>query len=505
MTPREAYEELLSRLRTASLLSSTKSLLEWDEETQMPEGGVLHRSQQIALLAGRIHEELVHPRVSDLIGLASKSELTRDARSAEAVNLRRWTRRTERNCRLDRGLVEESAAAVTLSQHAWVAARKANDFSAFLPHLSRVITLKRREASALSAGTGEPWNAMLEEFEPGMTAARLEQVFEPIRPRLRDLLDRVAGSSHRPRTDVLRRRVDAATQKKFAMLVIERLGFDFTRGRLDTSAHPFSTHLGPGDVRLTTRFFEDDITEGLFGALHEAGHGLYDQGLPQEHFGTPRGDAASYGMHESQSRLWENFVGRGAGFWRCFYPELRRVCPGVFDDVDEDAFVFAINEVEPGLNRVRADEVTYNLHVFIRFRLERALLSGDLTPRDLPGAWREAYETDLGVSPTDDADGCLQDGHWAAGLFGYFPTYALGNVIAGQLAAAAERDIGSLDAAIAAGRSASLLDWLRAKVHGFGQSLEAEDLVREATGQGLATDPLLDALERKYAALYRLR
>ena len=497
-----AYDELSERHRAIALLSSTRAVLEWDLETKMPEAGAVHRSRQISDLAGRIHAEATHPRVAELLALLNEpgALATEGPLEATQVNVTRWTRAHRRESQLERAWVEELAEATSLAHGAWAAARAANDFAAFAPHLSTVLSLKQREARALADG-GDGWDALLDDFEPGMTGALLDALFAPLAVGLRDLSSALAGAARRPRVDVLRRSVPVPLQRTFVLRVLDRIGYDTRRGRLDTSAHPFSTKLGPHDVRITTRFYEHDLTEGLFGALHEVGHALYDLGLPEEHFGTPRGEATSYGVHESQSRLWENLVGRSPAFWQAFYPELRATWPGILDDVSADEFVLAINAVEPGANRVRADEVTYNLHIFVRFQLERALLSGDLAVADLPGAWDEAYATVLGVRPPSHAEGCLQDGHWAAGLFGYFPTYTLGNMMAAQIYGAAQTAISDLEGRIGRGDVATLREFLGARVHTVGQSFDGEGLIREVCGAPLDAAPLVRTLRDKYERL----
>lgn len=497
---RVAYEELARRLRERALLLSTKAALEWDEETYLPPSGVEHRSQQIAQLAGMAHEMLVSPRIGELLGEAT-SEPWEDSRSTEAVNLREWSRLYRRNQRLERALVEEEARVVSVAQHAWAEARRARSFALFRPHLERVLDVKRRQAQALSEG-GDPYDALLEEFEPGMRSTRLGALFTALRPELLSLLDRIRGASRQPDPRTLQRRIPAEPQRRLCEHLARALGYDFTAGRLDTSAHPFSTHLGPGDTRITTRFYEEDLCEGLFGTLHETGHALYDQGLPVEHFGTPRGDAASTAIHEAQSRLWENFVGRSLGFWRHAWPLLQHEWAGHFEDISLPDFHFSINRVRASLNRVRADEVTYNLHIFIRFELERALLSGALDAKDLPEAWNAAYREQLGLTPPDDAEGCLQDGHWSAGMFGYFPTYALGNILAAQFFAAATRELGDFEEAFARGEFSRLLSWLREHVHAHGQTFWADELIQEATGGPLSHTWLVEFLTRKYSALY---
>ncbi len=502
MDAREVYGLLLQRFRERSLLLSSKAVLEWDEETNLPARAIEHRGAQIAQLAGLAYEMLLDPWVGEALARLAESAIAADPLSPEAVNLREWRRLRQRHERLERALVEEIARRTSVAQRAWAEARERDDFSSFAPHLERVLEVKRLEARALAPDA--PYDALLDEFAPGMTAERLRALFDPLAGELRRLLDRIRGSRRAPRTELLRRRVPAAAQLRIAGRVAAALGYDFDGGRIDTSAHPFTAQLGPHDVRVTTRFVETDFAEGLTGILHEAGHALYDQGLPAEHFGTPRGEPVSSALHESQSRLWENCVGRQLATWRWLLPLLRDEAPAAFDGVEVEPLHFAVCAVRPGANRVRADEVTYNLHVFVRFELERALLSGDLAVKDLPGAWNEAYARELGVRPARDADGCLQDGHWGAGMIGYFPTYALGNLIAAQLFAAAARELGALDAAFARGEFHALRGWLARSVYAHGHALPADELLRHATGRPLDPSAFLEGLSARYGALYAL-
>ncbi len=503
MDAREAYDELLRRFRERALLLSSKAVLEWDEETHLPPRGVAHRGQQLAQVAGLAHDLLVQPRVADALDVVDASPLVADPRSEAAVNVREWRRLVARHTPLERALVEETARRVSLAQPAWADARDRNDFASFAPHLERVLEVRRLEAQALWPEA--PYDALLDEHAPGMTAERLRALFEPLGAALRGLLDRSRGAERRPRLDLLRRRVALAAQRRLAERVARALGYDFDAGGLDESAHPFSAHLGPHDVRITARFDESDWSEGLFGVLHEVGHALYDQGLPPEHFGTPRGDPVSAAVHESQSRLIENGVGRALSTWRWLLPLLRETAPGVFDDVSVEDLWFALCAVVPGPRRVPADELTYNLHVFVRFDLEQALLAGTLPVKELPSAWGDAYARALGVRPATDAEGCLQDGHWGAGIFGYFPTYALGNLFGAQLLAAALRDLGPQDDAFARGDFGPLRGWLAARVYARGHELSADELLVAATGAPLSPDAFVGALRRKYEALYALR
>ncbi|MBX3377641.1 MAG: carboxypeptidase M32 [Phycisphaeraceae bacterium] len=499
MNAHEAYGELIRIAREQSVLSSCADLLEWDEETYMPRGGVAHRAEQSAVLAGMLHERQTSARMGELLATLEASDLARGGDAPAAVNIRELGRLYRRRARLPREHVEEFARARTMAQQVWVEAREEMDFGRFAPWLETMVGLARREAGMLSAG-GDPYDSLVEHYEPGMTTARLTALFGSLRAELGPLLGSIVGTRKRPRTAMLRREYPVDRQKLFAQAVAAAVGFDLERGRLDVAAHPFCMAIGPGDTRLTMRYAERSFGDGFFAMLHEVGHGLYEQGLPAEHYGTPMGMAASLGMHESQSRLWENLVGRSLPFWTHFYPRLRNVFHEALADVKVEAFFLAINRVEPTALRATADEVTYNVHIMIRFELERAMLSGALAPADLPGAWNEAYRRELGVEPRDVVEGCLQDGHWAEGLFGYFPTYTLGNVYAAQVYAAS----GNRDEAFARGDFSGLLGWLRDHVHTQGMKHPAPELVRRVSGREPDPGALVAGLRKKYGELYGL-
>ena len=314
----------------------------------------------------------------------------------------------------------------------------------------------------------------------------------------------IQHSRRRPNTALLHRSFPVEVQERFGREAAAAIGFDFARGRLDVTAHPFCATLGPHDCRITTRYDPQFFNSAFFGILHEAGHGIYEQGLPAEHYGLPLGEAISLGIHESQSRLWENLVGRSRAFWTFFYPLAQQRFPAALGNTACDEFYFAINDVRPSLVRVEADEVTYNLHILIRFELERALLDGDLQPSELPGAWNEKYRQYLGIAPPDDRTGVLQDVHWSAGLVGYFPTYALGNLYAAQFFAQAKADLGDLEDMLGRGEFRPLLDWLREKIHRHGQRWSAAELVQRVTGRPLTAKPLVEQLRAKMAPLYGL-
>ena len=498
-----AYDDLMHRSRERQLLISCSSLLGWDEQTYLPPGGSEARGNQLALLAGLHHDRAADPRVGDLLGEVEASNLTADPESPEGANLREWRRAYDRQTKLPKALVEELARATTRGQHEWVIAKRKNDFPGLKPALDAIFQLKRDEANCLG-NQGEPYDALLDEYEPGANSRDLAALFTALRADLVPLVGAVAGSARRPDRSILRRDYPVERQKVFGETVAATIGFDFERGRLDTTEHPFCSGIGPGDTRITTRYDARNFSDAFFGILHEVGHGLYDQGLDPDHFGAPMGEAVSLGIHESQSRLWENVIGRGRPFWSYWYPLARRVFREALGAVPFDDFYFAVNAVEPSLIRVQADEVTYNLHVLIRFELERALISGDLALNDLPGAWNDSYRDALGVTPKNDAEGCLQDIHWSAGLVGYFPTYTLGNMYAAQFHAQAALDLGDPSDAFSRGDFSGLLAWLRAQIHRHGQRYRAADLARRITGDGPNPTPLIQSLRAKYSALYGL-
>ena len=463
----------------------------------MPRGGVHHRSEQRALLAGLIHDRATDPGYGDLLATAEGSSPVGDPESPQSVNVRELRRDYDRERRMPRRLVEELARVHALASQAWAEARKNDDFKAFAPWLEKVFALAREEADAVGY-VRERYDALLDNYEPGMTADRVSALFThletqlvPMVAALRDKLEVAPGA-------VLTREFPIDRQRLFAERVANALGFDLESGRLDVVQHPFCSMIGPGDVRIGLRYFAHNFAGGFFALVHEVGHALYDQGLEPEHYGTPMGEAVSLGIHESQSRLWENYVGRSQGFWRHFYPLLQSDFHEALRDISLETFRRAVNRVSPGLIRVQADELTYNLHIVIRFELERALLSGDLLAPDLPGAWNELYERRLGVRPKDDATGCLQDIHWSEGLIGYFPTYTLGNVYAAQLFAAAERALGPLEEAFAEGDFRTLRTWLGENVHCHGKRFEPAVIIERATGNAPDPSALIESLSRRY-------
>ncbi len=497
----DAYQELIARFREARLLDSVGAVVAWDQHTYMPPAGAGHRAEQMGLLAKLGHRMLTDPRVGELLAALDGSPALRDPDADATVNVREIRRFHDRAVKMPAALVEEIARVTSQAQNVWAEARRKSDFAAFAPWLGKVVALKRQEAQAVGYKQS-PYDALLDEYEPGATAAEVARVFAELRAALVPLVAAIIATGKRPRAEVLAREYPVERQHVFGQAAAAAIGFDFRAGRLDTTVHPFCQGVGPGDVRLTTRYSARELSQGFFGILHEAGHGLYEQGLAAEHFGTPRGMAVSLGIHESQSRLWENQVGRSRPFWEHFFPRARQTFPGTLDDVSLDDFVFAINDVERSFIRVEADEATYNLHILLRFELEQALLTGVLEPAGVPAAWNAKFKELFGLTPPDDARGCLQDIHWSMGGLGYFPTYTLGNLYAAQMMEQARADLGDLDGDFRRGEFGRLKGWLNEKVHRPGQRYRPHDLIRHVTGRPLSHQPLLTYLRRKYGPLY---
>ncbi|MCE9527873.1 MAG: carboxypeptidase M32 [Planctomycetales bacterium] len=494
------YDTLCRLTRETALLQSIEALIGWDERTYMPPAAGEYRAEQMTYLAGMIHQRRTDRRIGELLAELVASPLTKDKHSDEATTIRQLRRDYEKQVKLPQSLVEELTRASVLGQQAWVEARKNNDFPSFAPHVKKLFELKRQQAAALGF-TGHAYDALLDDFEPDAKTADVAKVLADLRTDLVPLVKAIAEAKKRPDASILTRSYPAAAQEAFGKAAAAACGFDFHRGRLDVTHHPFCSGMGPHDCRITTRYDEHFFPSALFGTLHEAGHGMYDQGLRPELYGLPPGSYVSLGIHESQSRMWENLVGRSRAFWQYFFPQFKETFASA-RDVSLDDFYFAINGVQPSLIRVEADEATYNLHIIVRFELEQALLSGDLPVDDLPGAWRDMYQQYLGVKPADDTDGCMQDIHWSAALIGYFPTYSLGNLYAAQFFEKADKDLGGLAAQFACGDFTPLKEWLQRNIHHRGQCYTAAELVQLVTGEPLSHAPLIRHLRGKLEPLY---
>jgi len=498
------YQQLKQRLQEASLLDSTSSVLGWDQETYMPTGGLNFRAKQMAQIAKLTHEMVTAPQIGEMLAtIEDQSGLQNDPTGEMTTNVRQWRHTYDRETKLPVALVQAFATAQAQAKAAWQQARNDDQYEVFEPHLGELLNLLKEKAQAIGVSEGgEPWDALADGFEQGMTAASVESVFTPLRKDLVGLIGELMDNGNPPDAGFAEAEFPIDQQRAFVEAMAKQIGFDFNRGRLDLAAHPFCSGFHPTDVRLTTRFSKNNLPDALSSTMHEGGHGLYEQGLPTEHAGTPRGQAVSLSIHESQSRLWENQVGRSEAFWQWALPKLQ-------DQFGERAAGFGLqdvyrgsNIVKPSLIRVESDEATYNLHIMIRFELERAMLKGDLSLKDLPAAWNDAYKSYLNVDVPSDTQGCLQDIHWSMGAMGYFPTYTMGNLYSAQLFDQAKIDLPGLEGGFSRGEFAPLLAWLREKVHAWGQAMTGPQLIEHVTGKPLSSKPLLNYLSTKLKGVY---
>jgi carboxypeptidase Taq len=491
--------ELITRWGEFEDVTRAAMVLEWDQETYLPKEGARARGNHIATLARVAHERISSPGFRTALKTAER--LPQLSPKDKAV-VREARREHLRASKIPTDLVVEVAKAESAGVAAWKDAYRASRWQTFSPHLATLVRLKRRVAEAIGYRT-VPYDALLDIYEPGTTSAELDLLFGELEEATVKLVQAIARSSRRPNTEIWKGTFPEKLQLEFGRTVVEAMGFDFTRGRIDLSVHPFCSGFDPSDVRLTTRVSGEDLRPCLFGLIHEAGHGLYEQGIDPKLVGTPLGHAVSNGIHESQSRLWENIVGRSRPFWRHFLPKLKRSFPALARVKLED-FHFAVNEARPSYIRVDADEVTYNLHVILRYQLEKGLIDGSVRPESLPELWNAKMKKLLGITPKGDSQGVLQDIHWASGNYGYFPSYTLGNLCSAQIFERAAREIPDLDEKIGRGELVPLRDWLRRKIHQPGRLYPANELMRRATGRTLSAEPFLRYVNAKYGELYAL-
>lgn len=489
-----ALADLLAHQRQTEALSQVMGRLGWDQETMMPRAAAAQRGEEMAALETVLHTRRSDPQIGDWLAGAEP------ATDAERAQLREIQRSYDRATKVPRDLAAEIARVTSEAQGIWAEARAADDFASFQPTLERVVALKREEAQAIAAGR-DLYDAMLDDFEPGATGESLTAMFAGLRPRLVDLRDRILGADHQPAA--LNGVFPEEGQLEISNRLATAFGYDFSRGRIDKAVHPFSSGSGH-DVRITTRSDPADPFNCFYSTVHEVGHAAYEQTVDPDFHLTSIGQGASMGVHESQSRIYENQLGRSRAFTGYLFEQMRDTF-GDFGMSEADAFYGTANLVQPGgLIRTEADEVQYNLHVLLRFDLERALVSGDLVVADLPAAWDDRVEEDFGIRPPKPSLGCLQDVHWSVGLFGYFPTYSLGNVYAGCLHAALRRDVPDLDAALAKGDTSPATTWLGERLQRFGALREPVKTIEHATGAPVSDGPLLDYLDAKFSEIYRL-
>jgi len=497
------FKELKQRLMEVHDLNAALHVLNWDQMTYMPPGGAEARARQMATLGRLLHEKFTDPAVGQLLADLESFEKSVPYDSDEAALIRLTRRDYERAVKVPASFVAKFSAHTSATYEAWVKARPTNDFASVRPNLEKVLDYSR-ELANFFPGYDHIADPLIDFSDYGMKAATVSALFTELRKQLVLMVQAITAQ---PLVDdaCLHRRFPEAQQLAFSVEVVKRLGYDLTRGRQDKTAHPFQTAFSLGDVRITTRVKEDDLGDALFSTIHEAGHAMYEQGISSRLEGTPLADGTSSGVHESQSRLWENIVGRGRGFWQFFYPKLQAMFPSQLGNVPLDTFYRAINRVERSLIRTDADEVTYNLHVMIRFDLELQLLEGKLSVRDLPEAWRERYKSDLGITPPDDRDGVLQDVHWFGGqIGGVFQGYTLGNILSAQFYESARKAHPEIPDLIARGEFGTLHGWLKENIYQHGSKFTANEIVKRATGQDLTIEPYIRYLRGKYGELYKL-
>ncbi len=484
---------IFKKARELAIIRSCAAALDWDQETCLPADAANYRADQLAWLSSQAHELATSDAWKAELEAAEAADAGTDFK--RTANLRELRREFDRATKLPVDLVTRDSMASSLAKHAWVEARERSDFSRFAPHLETLLGIAREKAD-LWGYQDEPYDALLENHERATSTAAVAHLFDAMGPTVREIAARAVENSKSHAPELPPGPYPIAAQQRFNAQVAAAIGFDFDAGRIDTTAHPFCTTLGPRDVRLTTRYMESDFTSSLFGVLHEAGHGLYEQGLPAEDFGLPSGSAVSLGVHESQSRLWENHVGRSREFWEKWYPAAQENFPQLAR-FPLEKFLRYLWRAEFSTIRVEADEATYDLHVLLRFGLERRMLNGTLAVADIPNAWNEGFRDLFGFAPPDDRHGCLQDIHWAMGGLGYFATYTLGNINSAQLFATA-RKTPAIAASLAKADYLPLLDWLRKSVHSHGSTLAPAQLMEQATGSPPSTDAYLAHLESRY-------
>jgi carboxypeptidase Taq len=494
----QTYEKLVNHLTDVKSVEAAAAILNWDRETEMPPGAAESRARQLAALSRIAHEMFTSDETAKLLESAA-SEINGDYDSDPASMVRVVKQDYELATKLPSDFVAQRTKLIALAHETWVKARANSDFSQYQDTLKRIIDIALQEAEYLGYDE-HPYDALLSKYERGITTAQVGEIFEAHRPKLVDLIARISDAEQVD-DSFLHQPFDVGKQREFALSMIRAYGFDFNRGVQAVSVHPFCTGFSKNDVRLTTRFDDNWLNPALFGMMHEAGHGMYEQGLGDNIEGTPLADGTSLGVHESQSRMWENIVGRSKGFWKWALPQLQQTFPQLAD-VTLDQFYKGINKVAPSFIRVEADEATYNLHIILRFELEKDILTGKVKVEELPDAWNARFEEYLGIVPSNDAEGVLQDVHWSAGLFGYFPTYALGNLLSVQYYNAALKAHPQIPAEIEEGKFNTLLSWLNENIHQHGRKFTGAELTQRITGEAIQSDDYINYLETKFGEVY---
>lgn len=500
------YKNLHLQSRKAQILTSIAHLLEWDQETHMPKEGGEIRGEQLQTIAGLIHKERTGKNfakaLSKMIDIDSGKLKSKNLSEAQQAALKLWRRDYVKDTVLPEEFVEEFALLSSQSQLVWRKAKQDNDFQSFAPFLEKIIDMNKRKADLLGYEK-HPYDALVDLYEPEMTTEKLDALFGELKISVSDLVKKISNVKQVDNS-FLFGEFDHSQQVAFGKLLLDAMGYTPARGSLDFSMHPFSSSLHPNDNRITTRIHPSSLMSNIMAILHEGGHALYEMGLPQEQYGSPLGQSISLGVHESQSRWWETRIGLQKSFWKHYYPLLKRHFKGQLDTISLDQFYRGINQVKPSLIRIEADEVTYPLHVIVRFELEKALIGSELDVKDLPEAWNAMMQSFLGIKPTTDSDGCMQDIHWSMGAFGYFPTYALGNIYAAHIFPAFEKKFPEWEKRVSAGDLHFIRTWLNRSIHQYGRQYSSDELLKSIACKPVSADAYIAYVNKKYAEIYGL-
>ena len=513
IVPISSIRELKKRLVELSHLSSALALLSWDQNVYLPPKGVGARAKTISELSSLLHNKFIAIDHDGLLSDLNKKmnpssdvrrpKMERKLKKEDKVIVAEIWRSFGRAKKLPDAFVRELAEVTSKAQSVWAEAREKNNFKLFEPYLLKIVKLKRKEAEYVGYKKS-PYDALLDAFEPGMSSEEAEKILNDLKNFLVPFLQKIKKAKIKIDKDIIKGDFSIEKQVEFNKMVASKIGFDFEAGRLDKTVHPFAVSFHPHDVRITTRYKKEDVLYSLGSTIHEAGHGLYEQGLPVEHFGTPLAECVSLGIHESQSRMWENIIGKSEDFWKYFYPKLQKEFPAPFKKIILKDFLKIINKIETSFIRAESDEVTYNLHIILRYEIEKGLIEGSIDVADLPEVWKSKIKEYLGIKVSKDSLGVLQDVHWSAGLFGYFPTYALGNLYASQFYSAMVRGISNISQKVAKGEFGEIKKWLRKNIHTHGKTYSASVLVKKVTGENLNSQYFVEYLEKKYKKLFNI-
>ncbi|MFD0587017.1 carboxypeptidase M32 [Paenibacillus sp. GCM10027627] len=501
-TKQTVLEQFKGTIHKIKSYEESLGLLYWDLRTGAPRKGMDVRSEAIGVLSGDMFKVSTSPELGEQLAQLEQKEQFQKLTEIDQRLVTETRKEYDRSVKIPPKLYQEYVVLAAQSENKWEEAKANNDYAGFQPYLDKVISYTNQFIDLWGAKETR-YDTLLDQYEPGMTVAQLDKVFSGLRDQLVPLAAAIAASPHQPDTSFLRQTFDKAAQKEFSLYILEQMGYDFEAGRLDESAHPFATGLNPGDVRITTRYLEDDVTSALFGTIHEGGHALYEQNIMPELTFTTLCTGTSMGIHESQSRFWENVIGRSRPFWDRYFPELQKKFPGQLD-MPVDTFYRGNNTVQPSLIRIEADELTYNLHIIIRYEMEKLIFNEGAKASDLPALWNDKYKEYLGIVPPNDAEGVLQDVHWSGGAFGYFPSYSLGNMYAAQIADTMEKELSGMWSLVGNGELHPIKDWLKERIYRYGKLRSPSELIQSITGKPLDPQHLVHYLTKKYSDIYKL-